>query len=750
GRTFLDLGGLPAGSFEEVARFKNGYLEGRSTGPREYVFPRGDGEKVTVEVTTFPVQITGRPLVLVIARDVSERKRVEETLRESEKRYRDLFNSISDFIITHDLEGRLLSINPLAAQAMGYTQGEMTGRFISEFMLPQFRRNFYDDYLPELRRLERFKGVVVLLSKEDRRVYFDFRAHLVKPEGRAPYVTASGRDITERRMIEMELRQAIEKAESANQAKGLFLANMSHEIRTPMNGIIGMTELALETDLTPEQRDFLNTVKCSADSLLAILNDILDFSKIEAGRLEIENIGFSLRESLGDTMKSVAYLAHEKGLELAGLVEPEVPDLLEGDPGRLRQIIVNLVGNAVKFTDQGEVTVRVDLVERTETGAVLHFAVKDTGRGIPLDKQAVIMKPFAQILEKDIHRRDGTGLGLAISSQLAQLMGGRLWLESEVSWGSTFHFTAGFGLWQGPLNRWLPLEVAELEGLPVLVVDDKQSSRQILGEMLAHARMKPTAVAGGAEALAALEEALGSGRSFAVAVIDMNMPQMDGFELVSGIKARTGLADMPIIMLTSTGVRGEAVRCRELGVAGYLNKPVKESELLEVVRTVLGRPTSGNQAPPLITRHTLRESRRSPRPLHVLLVEDDAVNQKLAVHFLEKRGHAVVVAGDGREALRALESEGFDLVLMDIQMPFMDGFQATAAIRERENQTGGHVPIVAMTAQAMKGDRETCLAAGMDEYLSKPIKQAEFMDLLVRLSENGRRSCLHFPRPKES
>ncbi len=660
---------------------------------------------------------------LALQNSESEQQRISAMLRQSVRDMTAIQFALDQHAIVSitDLLGNITYANDLFFKISGYSHQELLGKNHRMINSGNHPPEFFADLWQTITQGKVWHSEICNRHRSGSLYWVNASiVPLLGEDGRPEQYIAIRTDISARKEAESEMLRAKDAAEQANQVKSAFLANMSHEIRTPMNGIIGMTELALDTELNAEQREYLGLVKVSADALLNIVNDILDFSKIEAGRLEIENIEFSLEQMLRDTMKSLAVRAHQKDLELLLHVAPDVPDCLISDPGRLRQVLVNLVGNAIKFTQTGEIEVAVTRIKAiTPTQTELRFSVRDTGIGIAREKFKAIFDSFSQADTSTTRQYGGTGLGLSISAHLVSLMGGHLELESELGQGSTFYFT--LSLTTGSNDAYARYQNTErVVGLPVLIVDDNTTNRSLLVEMLRNWQMLPTAVESGEQALQELERASASATPYVLAILDVQMPVMDGFELAQRILAQPKYVGATVMMLTSEGQRGQATRCRELGIASYVMKPIVQSELLDAIMTALGEPLQSST--PRITRHSLRENRRR---LNLLLAEDNAVNQTLAVRLLQKLGHTVTVAHNGLEAVEHWQAGGFDAILMDVDMPIMNGYEATERIRAIEKTSNGldpaHTPIVAMTAHVMRGVREICISHGMDAYLAKPI-----------------------------
>ena len=674
-------------------------------------------------------------LPAAIQRALEEKRLRNENKRafESISRLGAIVESSYDAIIGQTMQGIISNWNKGAEKLYGYSAADVLGQPVS-VMSPPDRIDETRQILSRLSRGERIEHIESKCVRKDGSLV-DVSLSifpLTDSHGTVTGAASIARDITQRKRVERELREAKEMAESANRMKSEFLAVMSHEIRTPMNGIIGMTQLALETSLSLEQREYLDMVKESSDTLLALVNDILDFSKIEAGKLSLEADEFDLQDTLNNTMRALAPRADEKGLELMWEISSDIPARLVGDPGRLRQIIVNLVGNAIKFTEHGEVDLHAEIEERGEDWATLHFCVSDTGIGVPREKHQRIFEAFMQADSSTTRKYGGTGLGLAISTLLVKMMEGRIWLESTPDKGSRFHFTAKLGLATGPQPLPEPSAKFNLQGTRVLVIEDNATSRRILEGMLSAWAMQPALVESGNNGLLAVRRAKDIGTPFPLILVDAQMPGMDGFAFMEELKEDPSLAGSAIIMMTSRGQRGDAARCRDLGISAYLVKPIRQSDLLEGILQVLGQPSQMTDRPALVTRHTIREARRKFR---ILVAEDNAINRELVTRLLQKYGHSVLAVTNGREAADLLKDDGgyCNLVLMDVEMPEMDGLQATEAIRENENGSGRHIPIIAMTANAMKGDRERCLAAGMDGYVPKPIHHQDLIAAIQAL-----------------
>lgn len=669
-----------------------------------------------------------------LIQQIHGRLETEEALRESESWLKGIFDNAAIGIGVVDENGRYVHCNEHWAVMLGYNRDDVCSLTIADVTHPEdievSRESFgslVGGDIDTFRIEKRFR-------RKDGSIFWgDLSVSPIRDQSGGIVATiGTVLDITESKKSVEELRRAKEEAEEANRAKSQFLANMSHEVRTPMNGVIGMTGLLLDTELMPEQRDFVETVKDCADSLLGIINDILDFSKIEAGKLDLETLNFDLRSTLEDTSDLRAHSAQEKGLEFVCLIEPDVPSLLTGDPGRLRQIITNLAGNAIKFTSEGEVVVRISFVNEEGDRAKLHFTVTDTGIGIARDKLDDLFGAFTQADASTTRKFGGTGLGLSISKRLVEMMGGEIGVESVEGEGSTFQFTSVFGK-QPPDAERAELPMGDISGERILVVDDNETNRRLLATHLGFWDCRHEEAPDGKTALSRLREATAAGDPFRVAILDMLMPGMDGETLGAKIKADPLLCDTNLVMMTSAAGRGDAARFEAIGFSAYLTKPVKKADLYGCLVALQGGvfSPSGKTKKQFITRHTLRDVRR--RKTSILLAEDNIVNQKVGMKILEKLGCRADAVADGLEAVKALELIPYDLVLMDCRMPEMDGYEATRLIRGPESSVLNHdIPIIAMTANAMEGDRDRCIDAGMDDYITKPIDPQALIDVIEK------------------
>ncbi|MEI6702412.1 MAG: response regulator [Deltaproteobacteria bacterium] len=642
-------------------------------------------------------------------------------------------------IVITDVEGTIEFVNPKFTELTGYTAEEAIGQNPRLLKSGETPPETFVKLWSTISEGKTWEGEFINKSKDGHLFWERASISAIRDDnGVITHYLAVKEDITEKNRIMEQFIIAKEKAEAATEAKSSFLATMSHEIRTPMNGVIGMTGLLLDPTLTDEQREYAEIVRKSGENLLALINDILDFSKIEAGKLDLEILDFDLRVTLEDTAELLALRASDAGLELICQIDPAVPSFLKGDPGRIRQVIINLAGNAIKFTHQGEVAISAKLSSEDDGFATVRFDIHDTGIGIPPERLNAIFTPFTQVDSSTTRKYGGTGLGLAICKQLVELMGGEIGVTSEDGKGSTFWFTARFEKQISEVSKTSGvLKLADITGARILTVDDNTTNRKLMSSLLNQWGCRNEVAADGEAGLAMLLDAAQKGDPFQITLLDHEMPGMDGLELGRRIKSNPMLESTLMVMVTSLAQRGDVAVLEQIGFAGYLAKPVRQSLLHDCIALVLGRThqTSTHQTSEvskgIITRHTVAES--GSQSARILLAEDNVINQKVAQQMLKTLGYKADVVADGREAVRALKMIDYDLVLMDCQMPEMNGFEATIAIRDPASKVRNHkVPIIAMTANAMKGDRELCIAAGMDDYLSKPVKKEELSLILEK------------------
>jgi len=738
GKRLQDLNFLAPDYLKKIFYETKHILTGKRIASSEYEFISKDGTRKLVEISGAPMVHEGKVVATVsVARDITERKLAEEKLKKAEKHYSDLFNRISDFIYMHDLDGLLISLNPIAAESLGYTPEEIIGRPLSDFMPEEYRKVFYNEYLPEVKKQESSRGVTAFLHKDGAKIYVEYQNILAKQEDGYQYISGSGRDITERLHVERSL-------EAANRSINDFVTRLSHGIRTPMTAVIGMADLLRETPLVAEQKKYLETIRSSSKNILQLINEILDLSMVEAGQIKLKKTSFDLMDVLKNTCEAQAFRAQEKGLELVWWIDPDIETRLIGDSVCLDQILSNVIGNAIMFTEKGDVFVEVkqqkgikqkkakdvdsDSKRKAGRSVELLFSITDTGIGIPLEVRKNIFDRFTQADSSITRKHGGAGLGLAISRRLLELMNGRIWVESEMDQGSTFYFTAGFDTQD--VEKHVPMPKADLTGVKTLIIDDSPTNRMVLSKTLSAWGAKVEEKESGKQGLIEIKRAMDTGDPYALILLDSRMPGLDGFKVAKTIKKASAISSPIIMMLTLNDQKSAKKIRKELEISNYLIKPLNWYGLNDEVMAALSRKKAITMKKPMVKKPDKQEDLS---PLHILLVEDNVTNRLLMQAFLKNTPYKIDTAENGEICVEKFKTGKYDLVLMDIEMPIMDGYTATKEIRKWEKEKSlKATPIIALTAHALKEHTQKSLEAGCDVHLTKPIKK---MDLLAAIKK---------------